>query len=1001
MPRNSKRGRLGRLIERLEDRRLLAALSNDSAWTPNSSQPIFAVDAPEPSAYLAFTLNRNTLAPVLESVPLEFSLGPVEPTDLRPGRLHGELSLPTPGGDLAEFKLVETQIMDAALASKLSDVATYSGVTRDGRSTVRVTVTPNGLHARIRSDAGDFIVNRVIGDPREIYLSYYESDLAMASGDLFDADDTDEDEHGPMGTTTAGEAELPVGAPPPIQTTGPELRTYRLAVAATGEFTARHGGTVAAAQAKIVEAINDANDLYERELGIRFVLVDNTSIVYLDAQTDPYTNSSLSAMQSENQANLDAVIGDANYDVGHVFGTAGGGRSSIGVAGRSGVKARAVSANNLNSSTLTVSHEIGHQFSSRHTWNGSNGSCTAAQWNADFSMEPGSGSTIMSYGGFCGIDNVVTTRDTYFHSVSYDAIVDYVTTRIPSVGSIIATGNTAPIVDAGPDHTIPAGTPFQLDAAPAVDNEADPVTYNWEQRDLGTGQKALAAPDDGLGPLFRSYPKSSVPTRTLPLLTELLNNTTPKGEQLPTTNRTIHFRLNANDGRGGTASDEIVLTVVDTGNAFAVTSPNSAVDWPAHSIQTITWDVAGTDANGIDAATVDLMISFDGGFTFDTVLASNVPNNGSHDVVIPDTLTTNARIKVQPVGNIFFDVSDANFTISEAQITDDYGDAPAPYPVLLSDNGARHAIGGPVLGAVVDAEIDGQPSPLADGDGSDEDGLTITNPLVAGQTSDVSVSSPTGGALDLFFDFDGDGVLGNTTAEIFRTTISPGDTLIPISVPISAVADTYARLRISTAGGLTATGPAADGEVEDYRIQIMAATPVSVAKVQINDGGQQRSQLTSVTILFDGATNVSTAAFEIRNQSDNSLVPISTATETVDQVTAATITFLSGDNVTARATGNSLIDGNYHLQVFATEVERMEQDFHFGEVPADAFFRLLGDSDGDRDVDGQDFGRFALAFLKPSSDPAFDDAFDADGDGTIDGDDYGWFELRSLRSLPF
>ena len=79
----------------------------------------------------------------------------------------------------------------------------------------------------------------------------------------------------------------------------------------------------------------------------------------------------------------------------------------------------------------------------------------------------------------------------------------------------------------------------------------------------------------------------------------------------------------------------------------------------------------------------------------------------------------------------------------------------------------------------------------------------------------------------------------------------------------------------------------------------------------------------------------------------------------------------------------------------------MEQDFHFGEVPADAFFRLLGDSDGDRDVDGQDFGRFALAFLKPSSDPAFDDAFDADGDGTIDGDDYGWFELRSLRSLPF
>lgn len=1007
MPRNSKRRRTRPLIERLEDRRLLAAAANELIWKHSSAAPIFASDAPNPAAYQAFSLDRNRLAPTLESARLEFSLGPEEPEDLRPGRLRGELHLPTPDGGLTEFKLVETQIMDSALASKLSGVATYSGISSDGGTTVRITVTPDGLHAKIRSSQGSYVIKPVIGDPRQTYISYFESDLGAAPGDIFDHDDTDHDdtdhdEHdsGTWSVGGAGEAELPVGAPPPIQSTGPVLRTYRLAVAATGEFTARHGGTVASAQAKIVEAINDANELYERELGVRLLLIDNSSIVYLDGQTDPYTNSSRSALQTENQSNLDAVIGDANYDIGHVFATSGGGRSSIGIVGRSGVKARAVSANNLNFSTLTVSHEIGHQFSSRHTWNGANGSCSASQWNADFSMEPGSGSTIMSYGGFCGIDNVVTTRDAYFHSVTYDAIINYITTRIPDVGTLTPSGNTAPVVDAGPDYSIPAATPFQLEPAAAIDNEGDPVTYNWEQRDLGTGQKALAAPDDGLGPLFRSYPKTTQPVRTLPRLTELLNNTLPKGEQLPTTNRTVNFRLNANDGRGGTSSDQIALTVVDTGTAFAVTTPNTAVDWPALSTQSITWDVAGTDANGINVATVDVLISYDGGITFDTVLASNVANDGSQDVVIPELLTNNARIKIQPVGNIFFDISDANFTISQQQISDDFGDAPAPYPVLLTDNGARHTVGGPVLGATVDTENDGQPSATAEGDGNDEDGLTIASPLVAGQTTDVTISSSTGGALDMFIDFDGDGIFGNSPAEIIRTTLSNGDTLIPVSVPTDAVAETYARLRISSAGGLAATGPAAGGEVEDHLVQIMAPTAINVAAVQINDGNDQRSQLTSLTISFDGDTNISSTAFEIRNQLDDSTVPISTALSTVADKTVATITFLPGNHVTTRSAGNSLVDGNYRLQIFASEVEGMESDFRYGETTTDAFFRLFGDTDGDRDVDNQDFGRFGLTLLKPPLDPAFNDVLDADGDNDVDGQDFGKFDLRFLRSLP-
>lgn len=835
-----RRRRLRR-FEPLDVRRLLAGDPNDPVWTPSDVVPAFTADQPRPAAFSTFSLDPNRLARQLDSAPLEFSLGPEEPAWLRPDRLRGDVSLPTPDGSLARFRLAEISIMDDSLAGKLHGVATYSGYAIDGSpSRVRVTVTPRGLHATVRAAGGDFVVDPIPGDADGLHISYFENDIAPAPGDRFDFDDA-EHLH-----SIADDVASPVSAsaeiPPAMQTSGPELREYRLAVAATGEFTVRHGGTVQSAQAKIVEAINDVNGLYESELAIRFVLVDNSDIVYVDGATDPYTNNNRATMQTENQANIDAVIGDANYDIGHVFATSGGGRSSIGVVGRSGVKARAVSANNLNSSWLTVAHEIGHQFSSRHTWNGTNGSCTTGQWNPDFSMEPGSGSTIMSYGGFCGIDNVVTTRDTYFHSVSYDAILFYVNNFIPNVATITATGNTAPIVDAGPDYTIPAETPFRLDPPTAVDNENDPITTNWEQRDLGNAAKALASPDDGAGPLFRSYPRTSDPTRTLPRLSELLNNTAPIGEQLPSTNRDINFRLNANDGRGGASSDAMVVHVVATGSPFAVTAPNSSVVWPSNSIQSVTWDVAGTDGGAINVSSVNILLSTDGGNSFDTVLAGDVPNDGSHEILVPESLTAEARIKVEPVGNIFFDVSNTNFTI------------------------------------------------------------------IAG---------------------------------------------------------------------------------------------VSVESVQINDGTVQRSNVTSVSVTFDGDAGASADAFEIRNRADGSIVPASTTLATINNKTVATMTFVPGANVDARLSGNSLADGNYQLTVLASAVERLGNDYTFGESEADAFFRLFGDGDGDRDVDGQDYIGFGRTFLKHAFDPDFSEAYDFDGDGDVDGQDYGNFGMRLLKQLPF
>ena len=104
--------------------------------------------------------------------------------------------------------------------------------------------------------------------------------------------------------------------------------------------------------------------------------------------------------------------------------------------------------------------------------------------------------------------------------------------------------------------------------------------------------------------------------------------------------------------------------------------------------------------------------------------------------------------------------------------------------------------------------------------------------------------------------------------------------------------------------------------------------------------------------------------------------------------------------------GNSLVDGNYELLILAEEIRSagtdttMAFDQAFGHEAADGFFRLWGDSDGDRDVDGQDFGRFGLSFQRSSGDPEYDSDFDFDGDGDVDGQDYGRLVQRMRTRLP-
>jgi hypothetical protein len=606
-----------------------------------------------PTRYRTVAADLSALAALLASAP------PENTADRTDAVL---LPLPLPDGTIGRFLIQEYAMMEPELAAKFPEIKTYLGQgVDDPAATVRIDRTPAGFHAMILSSTDSIFIDPYRRGDVIHYISYYKRDFVPSPDSLM----TEMMEYDPDAASRLPNLENLVLPP-----SGSQLRTYRTVVAATGEYTQFHGGTVNAGLAAIVTSVNRVTGIYERDVAIRLVLVANNNlVVYTNAATDPYTNSSGSTMLSQNQSNLDVVIGSANYDFGHVFSTGGGGIASLGVTCRAGLKARGVTGQSQPVGDPFdidyVAHEMGHQFGANHTFNGTTSSCGGGNRNSSTAYEPGSGSSIMAYAGICGAEDLQPNSDAMFHVASFDEIVAYSTVgQGNSCAAITNTGNTPPTVDAGANFTIPQQTFFTLTGS-ASDPDGDTLTYSWEQFNLGTASPPNT--DNGNRPIFREFLPVSSPARTFPRWFDILNNVSTLGESLPTTNRTLTFRLVVRDNRasgGGVNYDTASVTVTTSSGPFLVTAPNTPVSWPGGSNQTVTWNVANTTLAPVSCANVNIFLSTDGGNSFPTSLASNTPNDGSQSVTVPNVATTTARVKVNCANNIFFDVSNTNFTIT-------------------------------------------------------------------------------------------------------------------------------------------------------------------------------------------------------------------------------------------------------------------------------------------------------------------------------------------------
>lgn len=619
----------------------------------------------KPVAYKLFHLDESVLRNELLAAPSE--------KEMRVNKNGRTISVPDADGKVQQFSIAETVLMEPALAAKYPGIKTYIGRGIDDASAViRFSVTTSGFHAIITAAGKETFYINAIDKHNNVYAvnARNDNDGVKAFKCSVDESILKHDPSTSKATKLIGNAD------------DGTLREYRLALCVNGEFSQffldGSEPDTAAMKAKVMDAmivsLEKANAIYERDFGVRMIFVNNEdTLIYLNPATDPWKTKSSGAWNTETQEAIDARIGAANYDIGHLLGKVptfndnNGNAGCIGCVCDNTQKGSGFTAYNNPSLTdyMVVdywTHEMGHQFGANHTF-------TYINEETGANIEPGSGSTIMGYAGITGAFDVQSHSDDLFSAVSIAQTTNYIKSAPGSCAVATVTGNAAPFIYAGPDRTIPKGTPFMLTGTATDANPEDVMSYIWEQIDIYQKTSYPVPRATSLsGPIFRTYNYVNEPVRYFPDLAYILDGSMGGAwELLPSVGRQLNFRFTARDnhiGAGNNKSGKLRMLVDSSSGPFQITVQNaSAETWNIGDTKTITWDVNNTNAAPVSCSTVNILLSTDGGLNFNTVLASATANDGTEDIVVPNRNTTKARIKIEAADNVFFTISNKDFAI--------------------------------------------------------------------------------------------------------------------------------------------------------------------------------------------------------------------------------------------------------------------------------------------------------------------------------------------------
>ncbi|MDC0172196.1 M12 family metallo-peptidase [Gammaproteobacteria bacterium] len=662
---------------------IVPAYSNEKVeriWDDNQD---FAYWSSESNA--ALILSKNTIGSTTPSglvVSLDTS---ILQTALRSkiglAKKQNIIYFPNAFGEMIAFDVKEKSNFSPILAAKFPEISAFIGVAvNDASQKIHFSLAPEGIQAAITSSTR----------PEKVTIEKIRGTNTYAVADLTEAvksrdgfictTPTNSVTINPASNRLTNSSFSRIYENQSKFSNASTLTKYRLAVSTNGQYTRYHGGTVAGALAGINATLTHVNAIFERDFGITLELVDNNDlIIYTDPATDPYTDSE-GALSSELQINLDAVIGSANYDHGHIFSAISCGFGGCGYAGAIGGFCDNKSKGSAWSDSLQpegsnftklVAHEIGHQVGANHTF-------SDRSEGTGKNVEPGSGTTVMSYAGITGSNNVALQGDEYFHYVSIEQTLAYLQNQSCHVD--MPNENSLPVVEDIPDRTVPILTPYILSGSATDEDSDDVLSYTWEQIDDGVVTDTSFGPKNLSGANFRSLSPSSAGERYMPKLSSVLSgnltlenpNTLSTWETLSSVPRDLNFGFTVRDnavGGGGIAQKTMKVSVVDQGGSFSVTSPADGLMYLANEAHTVAWNIAGTNLAPMLADKVTITLSVDGGLTFPYTLASDVDNDGSHDVTMPDFATSEARIRIQPNNNnIFYAISNENFSLTRKDI---------------------------------------------------------------------------------------------------------------------------------------------------------------------------------------------------------------------------------------------------------------------------------------------------------------------------------------------